>query len=171
MGTDITTTGSDWAAYVVPDTGEVLDLASEASLLELAADRPDVLALVLESIDEAIRTAQDNRAWLAGFLLERMDRDATQTLHAGRYVVTVNGGSDEVETFDVDELRHGLERLVAAGTISAEAADRAVRAKYEVSKAGLNKLRARGLADIDAEIAKASSMAPRRRRVSVKRGG
>lgn len=170
MGTEITTTAQDWGAFVVPETGEVLDLNSEAVLLELAQDRPDVLALVLDSLDDAIRTAQSNRAWLAEFILGRMDRDATQTLHAGRFVVTVNGGSDEVETFDVDELRHGLERLVDAGTISAEAAERAVRPKYEVSKAGLNKLRARGLAEIDAAIAAASTMTTRRRRVSVKRG-
>lgn len=170
MGTDITTSGHDFGTFVVPDTGEVLDLTSEEALVDLARDRPEVLALVLDTVDDAIRTAQANRAWIAEFLLDRMDRDATQTLHAGRFVVTVNGGSDEVETFDVDELRHGLERLVESGTISAEAAERAVRAKFEVSKAGLNKLRARGSADIDAAIAAASSITTRRRRVSVKRG-
>jgi hypothetical protein len=158
------------APFVNPETGEVIDVNDEAQMVETAQNAPDVLGLMLDTIDENIRAAQDIRAYIGGFVIERMDRDATQTLHAGSFTLTVNGSSDQYETFDADALHASLSALVADGVIGQAALDKAIRVKREVSKSGLNSLRALRNDQIDAAIVDASEIAARRRRVTVKRG-
>lgn len=154
---------------VVPSTGEVINIEDREQMEMAAAKYPEALAELLDVVDNAIRTAQDNRAYIAGFLMDRMDHDATQTLHAGDYTITVNGSSDEYESYDVDELRHGLQKMVDDGALSESGASKAVRVKYEVSKSGINSLRALRDEKIDQIIDRATSIAIRRRRVTIKR--
>jgi hypothetical protein len=155
--------------FVVPSTGEILDVSNAEQMAIVAASEPEVLGLMLETIDAHVRDAQDARAYVAGFLIDRMDRDATQTLHAGDYTLTVNGSSDEYETYDADALYASLSLLVGEGIITQAAADKAVKVKREASKSGLNSLRALRNDAIDAAVEAARGMAQRRRRVSVKR--
>lgn len=165
MSSDITTSNH----LVIPSTGEMVDITDPDAMALVATTQPEALAELLEAVDESIKIAQENRAWIAGFLIDRMDHDATQTLHAGDYTVGVNGSSDEYETYDAEELRTGLAALVAEGVLSDSGSNKAIRVKYEVSKSGLNSLRALRDDRIDSVISQASSMAIRRRRLSVKR--
>lgn len=169
MTADITLKNGNPNLYVVPDTGEVLDTSDTAAMALAAKEQPQSLAGLMETIDEHIRLAQEARAYIAEFLIERMDQDATQTLHAGDFTLTVNGSSDEYETFDAEELRAGLQRLVDEGVLSAAGADKAVRVKYEASKSGINSLRALRDDAIERVLDASRQTATRRRRVSVKR--
>lgn len=157
------------SAFVNPQTGEVIDVSDPDALALAATQAPDVLAMMLSTIDEHIREAQDARAYIGQFLIDRMDTDATQTLHAGEYTLTVNGSSDEYETHDADALAASLATLVEAGIIGEAAAEKAIRTKREVAKTGLNSLRALRKPEIDAAIKAATMLATRRRRITVKR--
>jgi len=157
------------APFVNPETGEVIDVNDEAQMLATAQSAPEVLGLMLDTIDENIRAAQDIRAYIGGFLIERMDRDATQTLHAGAFSFTVNGSSDNYETHDGDALHASLSLLVAEDIITQAAMDKAIRVKREVSKSGVNSLRALRNDRIDAAIDDATQTAAKRRRITVKR--
>lgn len=170
MSTDITTTNLP-TQFVHPGTGEVIDIGDAEAMERAATDAPDLLALMLETIDQHMAAAQDARAYVAEFLMERMDRDATQTLHAGDYTLTVNGSSDTYESYDAEALRAGLAALVVAGVLSDAAITKAVRTKYEASKSGINSLRALRDEQVDAAIDAATTQAVRRRRVTVKRAG
>lgn len=152
------------------ETGEVLDLNDEGQMSLAAREQPEVIAEFLDHLDAAIREAQAIREHAASFLVERMDKDATQTLHAGRYTVTVNGSSDEYEKFDAEKIRGGLLGLVASGVISEAAVEKAVRVKYEASKAGLKSLAALRNDDVDAIVDDAREVAIRKRRATIKRG-
>lgn len=170
MTTDLTTSAALPTQFVNPATGEVIDIGDVEQMSVAARQAPEMLGLMLDVIDENIRQAQDARSYIGQFLIERMDADATQTLHAGEYTLTVNGGSDEYETYDAEKLRDGMMKLAAAGVISEAAVEKAVRVKYEASKSGLNSLRALRDAAIDAAIDASREIAVRRRRVTVKRG-
>jgi len=166
--TDLTRTDVP-TQFVNPTTGEVIDISDAEQMTLAASQAPEMLGLMLDVIDENIRRAQDVRAHIGQYLIDRMDADATQTLHAGEFTLTVNGGSDEYETYDADALRAGLMRLVETGAISEAAVAKAVRVKYEASKSGLNSLRALRDEAIDAAIDAARQVAVRRRRVTIKR--
>lgn len=151
------------------ETGEVLDLHDAEQMTLAAREHPEALADFLDHLDAAIREAQSIREEVASYLVERMDKDATQTLHAGRYTVTVNGSSDEYEKHDAEKIRAGLLGLVATGVLSEAALEKAVRTKYEASKAGLKSLAALRNEDVDAIIQDATEIAIRKRRATVKR--
>ena len=168
MTTDLTTT-TITHQFVNPATGEVID-TTDADALTLAAQQsPEVVGLMLDTIDQHIRDAQDARAWIGQFLISRMDMDATQTLHAGEFTLTVNGSSDEYETYDADKFAERLSVMVANGVITQAAMDKVIRVKREVSKSGLNSLRALRNADVEQALIDCTEIAARRRRVTVKR--
>lgn len=167
--TDMTTGGPIPSTFVVPETGEAVNTSDEEQMRLVAQQSPDVIGLMLETIDSWISEAQHARRYIGEYLIERMDQDATQTLHAGPYTMRVNGGSNETEVFDADKLDASLARMVASGVITEAAWEKAIRVKREVSKTGLNSLRALRNGDIDAAIEDATSMEMRPRRVSVKR--
>lgn len=165
----MSTTNITSTDLVVRETGEVFDIADDAQMEIAAREHPEAIADFLDRLDDAIRQAQAIRTEVAAHLVRRMDKDATQTLHAGNFTVTVNGSSDEYEKFDADKIRAGLLGLVAQGVISEAAVDKAVRVKYEASKAGLKSLAALRDDAIDAVIESAREVAIRPRRATVKR--
>lgn len=169
MTTNEITTDALPTRFVVPATGEVVNIGDADQMRVAATTAPEILGLMLDTIDDHIRQAQDVRAYVADFLVERMDSDATQTLHAGKFTLTVNGSSDEYETYDADDFSASLSLLVAEGIITQAAMDKAIRTKREVSKSGLNSLRALRNPSVDEAISAATQIATRRRRVTVKR--
>lgn len=166
---DLTTSAALPTQFVNPTTGEVIDIGDVEQMSVAARQAPEMLGLMLDVIDENIRQAQDVRAYIGQFLIDRMDADATQTLHAGEFTLTMNGGSDEYETYDADALRAALEAMAETGQIHPNAVEKTIRTKYEVSKSGLNSLRALRDDAIDAAIDATRSVLMRRRRVTVKR--
>lgn len=165
----MSTTNITSTDLVVRSTGEVLDVFDAAQMEMVAREHPEAIADFLDRLDDAIRQAQAIRGEVATHLVRRMDKDATQTLHAGEFTITVNGSSDEYEKFDADKIRDGLLALVAQGVISDAAVDKAVRVKYEASKAGLKSLAALRDPAIDQIIDDAREVAIRPRRATVKR--
>jgi hypothetical protein len=171
MSTELAPTAGGQTFFAVPSTGEALNIYDPAEVSALAANRPEIVAEILEVMDEAIRTAQDNRAWIGQFLTEVMDKNATQTLHAGQYTVTISGASDEIEAFDPKALEAALAPLVEAGIIGTVAVEKTIRRKPEVSKTGINALRALRNPEVEAAIDAARSVRLTRRRVTVKWAG
>jgi hypothetical protein len=159
----------DSTPFINPETGEVIDIDNAEQMTLTATQNPDVIGLMLDTLDQNIRNAQDVRAHIGEFIIERMDMDATQTLHAGAFSFTVNGSSDNYETYDADALHASLSLLVSEDIITQAAMDKAIRVKREASKSGLNSLRALRNDRIDAAIDAATQTAAKRRRVTVKR--
>jgi hypothetical protein len=155
--------------FINPDTGEVIDINDADQMTLTAAQNPDVIGLMLDTLDQNIRNAQDVRAYIGEFLIEKMDMDATQTMHAGAFSFTVNGSSDNYETYDGDALHASLSVLVAEDIITQAAMDKAIKVKREVSKSGVNSLRALRNFRIDVAIDDATQTAAKRRRITVKR--
>lgn len=148
-------------------TGEVIPLEPDA--LSIAArENPDALAAYIRMLDEAKRELDALRAEIGQHLIDRMDADATQTLHTESCTITVNGGSDEVTEYDAEKLHSALAGLVAEGVLSELAVAKAVKVKREVSKSGLNSLRALNHDGINAAIYHAEETRTRPRRVTVK---
>lgn len=157
---------------VRPETGEVLTtLGDKDEMRELAQIEPEIIAAYIADIDDQRSQLDAARFTAQAYLVERLDLDATQTLHAGPYKIEVNGSSDEVEAYDGGALREALAPFVSAGTISDAAASHAVTVKLVAAKSGINKLRALRNDDIDAAIAATMSVSIRPRRVKISRGG
>ena len=164
MSTELATTEN----IVDETTGEVYDLDSVEQMTLIARDKPELIAAYIRRLDDAKRNVESLRAELGAYLVDRMDSDATQTLHAGGMTITVSGGSDEVVEYDGDALRSALLGLVAEGVLSQAAVEKAIRVKVEASKSGVNSLRALRDERVDAAIGHAESTRNRPRRVTIK---
>lgn len=151
-------------------TGEVVSVADHEAMQMVAATKPHLIAELIGYIDESVRVANDTRSLLGEYLIERMDKDATQTLNDGDYKITVNGSSDDYETFDAQTLRSNLVRLVADGVLSDSAVDKAIRVKYEASKSGINSLSALRDDAVNAAIESSKTIAVKKRRITIKKG-
>ena len=114
-----------------------------------------------------MREAQSERARLSQYLIARMDRDATQTLRVGKYVVKVNGSSDEYEDYDADALLEELADLRAEAVISPAAIDKAIKTSFRVSKSGVKSLLALRNEAVTAAVEKSKVVKRRVRRVTV----
>lgn len=157
------------SGIVIHATGEVVGLDDTAGLERVAREHPDVLAAYIAYLDDAKRDLDGLRSDLGAFLIARMDADATQTLHTDTATITVNGSSDTVEEYDAEKLHGALLGLVSEGVLSEAAVEKAIRTKREVSKSGINSLRALHKAEVDAAIDHATSERTRPRRITVKR--
>ena len=150
-----------------PETGEVFLVSDVESLEEIAAQRPELLALWIDGLDDTRRAIESKRAKLSQYLIARMDSDATQTLHAGKYVVKCNGSSDEYEDYDADALLEELADLRAQAVISPAAIDKAVKTSFRVSKSGVKSLLALRNDAVTAAVEKSKVVKRRVRRVTV----
>lgn len=150
-----------------PTTGEVFFTSDVESMEQLANEKPELIAEWIDSIDEQVREVQAERARLSQYLIARMDSDATQTLHAGKYVVKVNGASDEYEDYDADALLEELADLRAEAVISPAAIDKAVKTSFRVSKTGVKSLLALRNEAVTAAVEKSKVVKRRVRRVTV----
>ena len=150
-----------------PETGEVFLVSDVESLEEIAAQRPELLALWIDGLDDTRRAIESKRAKLSQYLIARMDSDATQTLHAGKYVVKCNGSIDEYEDYDADALLEELADLRAQAVISPAAIDKAVKTSFRVSKSGVKSLLALRNDAVTAAVEKSKVVKRRVRRVTV----
>ena len=150
-----------------PATGEVFFTSDVESMEKLANEKPELLAEWIDSIDEQRKCIDSQRQMLSKYLIARMDRDATQTLRVGRYVVKCNGSSDEYEDYDADAMLEELADLRAQAVISPAAIDRAIKTSFRVSKSGVKALLALRNPDVDAAVEKAKVVKTRIRRVTV----
>jgi len=116
---------------LMPFTGEVLDLAVEAT---------PTLAEAVHRVREAEAELRSFKRAVADELLARMDHEASWTIRVPRWEVTGDGPNRT--DYDGKALRMALSRLAATGAISVEAAREAVRVEevYTPVKAKLHKL-------------------------------
>jgi hypothetical protein len=137
-------------------------------LIGLAVDpvRTNEVAEALGSIREAKRLLDEARAELERILAEEAQRQGTKTLHLDHTIVTVSGGPEQ--DYDIEV----LEQLLEVG-LPQERFDELVktRIEYRVDRNVIRQLVGSGNEQYQAIIAKASSVAERPYRVSVRRAG
>ena len=91
-GTKMSSTEIVISETISPATGEVIPLDDPTEMARIARETPDTLAAYVRYLDDHRRDIDAHRAEVGRYLIERMDTDATQTLHAGSLTVTINGG-------------------------------------------------------------------------------